>query len=252
MVMRQNIAPEPYIQELLRFVDRFRGKALDKMAGLEDKTHYRRLAGNIFSDGLIGIVASYTLGHPIEAISERFNVFLQDAEHYFEVGGQIAPDKTLDQYIDCLRILSFCYFFSAPLPSVEMIIRNSPFIGEDTLMDRLAYASIGKGDVVLDKVAFPEIYQPLINALPLTVTREAQVQNVRVFLENYYPRLKGQDVGWYESHKEKDPKFFRHFGYWVFELGALVVDVDWDDAEYRNHNFYPKDLVDWRRNNRAV
>ncbi|MDC5260008.1 DUF1911 domain-containing protein, partial [Acinetobacter baumannii] len=38
-----------------------------------------------------------------------------------------------------------------------------------------------------------------------------------------------------------------YFGYWSWEAAAVTWLLDIDDALYRDHEFYPKDLVDFAR-----
>jgi hypothetical protein len=50
---------------------------------------------------------------------------------------------------------------------------------------------------------------------------------------------------YYESHtKGRDHSFL---GYWAFEAAAVTYLLDIDDSSYRNHEFYPRDLIDFAR-----
>ena len=50
---------------------------------------------------------------------------------------------------------------------------------------------------------------------------------------------------YYESHtKGRDHSFL---GYWSFEAAAVAYVLDIDDASFRDHEFYPRDLADFAR-----
>lgn len=50
---------------------------------------------------------------------------------------------------------------------------------------------------------------------------------------------------YYESHtKGREHSFL---GYWSFEAAAVAYVLDIDDASFRDHEFYPKDLADFAR-----
>jgi hypothetical protein len=120
------------------------------------------------------------------------------------------------------------------------------------LIDRLIAASIPDHPIAMGKLTFPEVYKPLAEALSYDQTTQERTHKVEEFLRTYYPLLKKYDVTWHDDHKEEDPDFCRHAGYWIFELGALAADIGWDDTAYRDHEMYPKDLVDWKFAQRPI
>jgi len=58
---------------------------------------------------------------------------------------------------------------------------------------------------------------------------------------------------WYEMHKE-DPWYNTHLrvrgysGYWAWEVGAVVKKMNLDDSSFKDHPFYPYDMVHWQEN----
>ncbi len=247
MVVRQEYANKEFMTGYLSFIDRFRPKALAKIETISDDIHRRRLILDIFSDGLDGIIASYTLGHDISDIAQRFNVFLEDLRRYFEEGLSLANDGILEQYINCLWMLSLCYFFNASKADVMTIAERNPFTGKDWLIDRLIAAATQEYKEISNELVFPDVYKPLKDSIPLTLSQKDRDNLVTAFLSHYYESLKGKDVTWYDSHKEREAQFYRHIGYWQFELAALITDVGLDDSGFRDHPLYPRDLVDWKR-----
>lgn len=59
---------------------------------------------------------------------------------------------------------------------------------------------------------------------------------------------------WYEMHKE-DPWYNTHLrdkgysGYWAWEVGAVVKKMNLDDSSFKDHPFYPYDMVHWKKDN---
>jgi hypothetical protein len=53
-----------------------------------------------------------------------------------------------------------------------------------------------------------------------------------------------KDCYWYDGHKNLGVFFF---GYWAFEAGLVTLLWNIDDSSYRDMRFYPKDLVDFAR-----
>lgn len=49
-----------------------------------------------------------------------------------------------------------------------------------------------------------------------------------------------KDAYWYNSHKSKNNTYY---GYWCFEIGALVKIFGLDDSRIKENEYYPYDLV---------
>jgi len=247
MVVRQDYANEEFMTGYLNFIDRFRPKALKKIESLTDSTHRKRLTRNVFYDGLKGIIACYTLGFDIDVMAQRFDALLEDMRRLFAEELTLANDGILEQYINCLWLISFCYFFDAPKSDVQAIADRNPFTGKDQLIDRLLITAKNENLPLSDHLVYPKVYQPLVDLLPLTLSKEDRDKAINSFLDGYLNSLKGYDVTWLGSHKEREATYYRHVGYWQFELAALVTDIGWDDSAFREHTLYPADLVDWKR-----
>ena len=54
---------------------------------------------------------------------------------------------------------------------------------------------------------------------------------------------------YYDSHTPGREHGF--YGYWSFEAAAVSIVLDIDDAPYRDHEFYPRDLADFARSRKA-
>jgi hypothetical protein len=91
-----------------------------------------------------------------------------------------------------------------------------------------------KGEGIL----FPPVYQPLyeITRLP----KEAAEKAAADYMNN-----------WYKMHKD-DPWFNAHLkdrgygGYWAWEVAAVVKVMGLDDSSFKDHPYYPYDMVHWK------
>ena len=84
-------------------------------------------------------------------------------------------------------------------------------------------------------------YKPL--AKVTVAAPEEQPALMKEFLDNWYKNMK--PCYWYGTHTDKQGSSY--FGYWAFEAALVTVLWDIDDASYRDHLVYPKDLADWAR-----
>jgi len=246
MVMRQQYLDEEYLKGHISFLRKGHTRFHEKLT--EEIPDQHR---DILHLGLIGkdydiLNSTYTFGLPVDSMRETAANLIEDHIAYVEgSSNSLAPSNILEQYIECTWVLSFAYFFKADKADVAKIIEHIPYTGKDKLIDRLIAMSIPDHSVS-QEIVFPDVYKPLCDAMGV-YEKEGRDILVNLFLTNYYPSLKKYDVTWYDSHKEKDPEYNFHTGYWVFELAALVVAIDWDDAAFRDNLYYPKDLVDWKR-----
>lgn len=196
-----------------------------------------------FTTQLEVIFLKYTLGHEIDLIKVECQKVADYLDYHLGCRNQpLAPN--FGSYMLIVWALSTCYLFNVEWK--DGLTQKIPFSGQDGLIDRLINC-FDRSHIPTSDILFPNIYRPLLAALG-QYQDDSRNNLLTGFLSDYLSGLKHYDAAWHDSHKEKDPRYYRHFGYWVFELGALVVDIDsWDDSEFREHPLYPKDLVDWRR-----
>lgn len=75
--------------------------------------------------------------------------------------------------------------------------------------------------------------------------KEKAIQYLDEYLADWYQNNK--NALWFNSHL-KPAEELRYCGYWAFEVAALVYLLDLDDSSLHRHLFYPKDIVQWIRN----
>jgi len=71
------------------------------------------------------------------------------------------------------------------------------------------------------------------------------------YLEDWYEASRREP--YYDQHPQTDLRSGRgYYGYWSWEAAAVTWLLDIDDMSYREHQFYPKDLVDFARTQSKV
>ena len=87
----------------------------------------------------------------------------------------------------------------------------------------------------------------LVKDIIMNTNDKKYCQNtMKNYLNNWYSNNK--DTYWYDRHNKPSG----YFGYWCLEAAALTYLLDLDDSEYLDNQYYPKDLVKYARNNKAV
>jgi len=248
MVARQKEYSSPEIQEGYRqFIEEEALPTFDQT--LSDPTlDARRKDLTSFSRYKMQLelaIIKYTIGYDIEDVrneAAKVLIFLNDHLQVQRDG----LDVDIDQYILVVWTLALANIFNL---DVSVIEQDIPHLGQDLLVDRLYYAFDQSITPSLN-ILFPALFGPLCKALGV-YKKEEITDLVKQFLDGYFNGLKKYDAAWLNSHKEADPDYYTHFGYWSFELAALVLIVEWDDGEFRNHPLYPNDLIDWKRSLRT-
>ncbi|NHQ86765.1 DUF1911 domain-containing protein [Iodobacter sp. HSC-16F04] len=87
-----------------------------------------------------------------------------------------------------------------------------------------------------------DVYRPL--AKVIVSPAEERPALVKAFLDGWYKKMK--DCYWYGSHTD-EVGHSSYFGYWAFEAALVTFLWDVDDSSYRDHLYYPKDLIDFAR-----
>ncbi|MDO1517308.1 DUF1911 domain-containing protein, partial [Neisseria sp. MVDL18-041461] len=68
---------------------------------------------------------------------------------------------------------------------------------------------------------------------------------LHAYLKDWYQEMVGMSDLEYQSHLDPEQNGF--CGYWSFEAAAIAYLDDLDDTELRKYPYYPKDMVDWAR-----
>lgn len=220
------------VEALARGVSRYE-EALAK--GDLEPDHRLNLLDSTYRARLKLLVARYSRGEAINEVAAELPALLA-AFHRARVA---IPEpwnlRSLDDYVEAVWLLSLAILFDADASAFQTLVTDLGQGGKDGLYDRLV-ASRQPGAPVVEPLVHPKPYQPLLEALAATPEQAGAL--VVKFLKQYYAGMK--KASWHDTHLAADAGFF---GYWCFELAALVKVHRIDDTLFADNLYYPRDLV---------
>ncbi|HDS1219547.1 PoNe immunity protein domain-containing protein [Stenotrophomonas sp. TWI143] len=143
-------------------------------------------------------------------------------------------DLREDHYVDHLWWLAIAVsagMGSTYLARALTLIGNA---GKDRLFDEIAILLV-EDERVLGRQVLYRQYLPLMEAIASPSDRPGLVKK---FLDGWYAG--SRNVYWHGNHRDVDSGYM---GYWAFEAALVVMLFDIDDAGFRDHEYYPADLV---------
>ena len=202
----------------------------------------------------------YTAGNPIEDLIPILEKFLASEEEITkfwqknkaelnEIGYYTSPMPWFytEYYLKTLHLIALCYLLQREdlLPRLlEVILANAEddLEPDTTIEDFLDYHFKNRPDpdyVQMGKHAI------LFGEAMRGETKEEQLEELTAYLKDWYHKMVGMSDLEYQSHL--DPEQNGYCGYWAFEAAAIAYLDDLDDTELRKSPYYPKDMVDWAR-----
>jgi hypothetical protein len=223
----ENHLISPKIAQLLAAPERYQG-------------HKQQLMWGQASDALHILIARYSAGEDNASLKPyALRVFELLRDYDARTGDKLKlwePDAY--QYVMWLLSLAVLLGLEEWVPTIATWISTDPEDGQDLLVSRL----FGRLGVALpgDSLIHEKPYADLLQA---TETHgEKQQKTMADYLKRWYSGMKG--CYWYDGHENLGVFFF---GYWAFEAGLMTLLWNIDDRSYRDMRFYPKDLVDFAR-----
>jgi Domain of unknown function (DUF1911) len=197
----------------------------------------------------------YTVGTPIPELRTALGDVIASYERYqkaleaYEQIPQVAPlgFEELTDYERAMQLVSLCYLLHRRdlLPRLRALL-DPAYAGEDTVYeDLMSFDVAGRADV--DQWYHAEPYTRLVNAMYLDQP-EANAE-LKAYCEHWYKCF--EYAPWHNSHTRIEGTEGDYFGYWAFEAGAVALLYDLDDSAI-DHMVYPRDLVQWARDNKAL
>lgn len=179
---------------------------------------------------LLLAIAQYSAGESLEQV--RLSVQQAVARLAADTGAEPIALQDLEQYCLALWGLSLSIVFGDASPVFALRMA-----GQDQLMDRLLgmTGTQLRGDAPL---LHPTPYQSLMAAID---GPEDRLSAIGSYLTNWYAAL--APTSWFDQHLQQSPAFF---GYWAFELAAVVKALNISDNRFADNHFYPRDLVHQR------
>ena len=202
----------------------------------------------------------YTAGNPIEDLIPILEKFLASEEEIIkfwqqnkaelnDIGYYASPMPWCDveHYLKTLHLIALRYLLQREdlLPRLlEVILANAEddLEPDTTIEDFLDYHFKNRPDpnyVQMGKHAI------LFGEAMRGETKEEQLEELNAYLKDWYRKMVGMSDLEYQTHR--DPEQNGYCGYWAFEAAAIAYLDDLDDTELRKSPYYPKDMVDWAR-----
>ncbi|MFJ2683069.1 PoNe immunity protein domain-containing protein [Pseudomonas sp. NPDC087342] len=211
-------------------------------------THFKQLA-------LDKLLAAYTAGEEIASLIPLLEVLIEKYEARqarlaeYQNSPDISPlaiDDWPDEFEECVQVIGFCVLLHRIdlLQRFVLLIDRAGYAGDDTLYEDLLIKVLpNRHDV---DQWFHDVYSHLIRAIYAESKADA-TNFLKKYCKQWYPAFK--QAPWHDSHLQgKDGNYV---GYWAVEAGAIAFLYDIDDSDI-DHRVYPKDLVEYARNQKVL
>jgi hypothetical protein len=208
----------------------------------------------IASNRLEKLVLHYTAGDSLDQIAAQVAPVIEAFDKHNAIErrkpghARTLEITQLEAYVYMLWLLTLCTLLGHRdlVPVVLSWVDKDPEFnrGRDGLFEFIVEKLIGSKYPVERVLLHADAYRALAKA---TVSPpEERPALVQAFLKDWYKHM--DDCYWHGSHTDRGSAS-SFFGYWAFEAALVTYLWDIDDSSYRDHEFYPKDLVDYARKN---
>lgn len=253
MKKRQKFFSEKHYENFLREHDevieffktnKFKSDSVEEEASLRS-AFFQTLA-------LDRLLASYTAGENIESLVPLLEDLIDKYEARqktlaeYENSPKMSPlalDDWPDQYEEAVQVIGLCILLHRTdlLPRFVKLIDEAGYAGDDTLYEDLLKKVLPHRHDV-DRW-YHDVYTPLIQAVYIDSKEEAS-KLLKKYCQQWYPAFK--QAPWHDTHLQGEDG--NYVGYWAIEAGAIAYLYGIDDSKV-DHMVYPKDLVEYARNN---
>ncbi|MDC4797818.1 DUF1911 domain-containing protein [Acinetobacter baumannii] len=252
-----------FLNGMYSVTDGFRKYKANAKAGKMMSAGHQRL-----KDVLNLMSLQYSAGGDISFIKELYPYLLHWMEEYAETSHlyNLSPDAggryvwhislgTEDYWYIALRLICFGLLtgyadqMARIMPFIDYVEATPEGQEKDGLIERLVAPFVAGRGTPPDEARRHLPYRKLIkvfNAAP-----EQRPALILQYLESWYEASRREP--YYNQHPRADiDEGFTYYGYWSWEAAAVTWLLEIDDALYRDHEFYPKDLVDFARSQSNV
>ena len=227
------------------------------LSGEVAESKVERVKFRNFGFRLESLVAKYSKGDSIESLKESFSEIIkrmpdESAPINTKVKKRVGKETVyLDQYMvepyeRMLRLLSLAYLLDVSDADFKTVFG---VIDRDNIRDNL-YEFIIKarfpdriqaGEEEYDsKSVILKVYKNLRETATENDLPEAAKHVGKFLKKDFYHK----NTGFYDFHKSK---INLYYGYWSFESAAISAIKGVNDSNFRDNEYYPKDLVDYYR-----
>ena len=228
---------------------------------LESKHLFRYKSSEVFDYLRI----CYTAGESISLLSPMLDRIVstlevstkfwqQNKAELNEIGYYTSPMPWFytEYYLKTLHLIALCYLLQREdlLPRLlEVILANAEdgLEPDSTIEDFFYYRFKDLPDP--DYVQMND-HAVLISDAIREKDKAEKLAILNAYLKDWYREMVGMSDLEYQSHR--DPEQNGYCGYWAFEVAAIAYLDNLDDTELRKSPYYPKDMVDWAREQKRI
>lgn len=209
------------------------------------------------------ISIQYSAGGDLEFIKELYPYLLYWTEEYAETSHlyNLSPEAegryvwhislgTEDYWYIALRLICFGLLtgYADQMSRIMSIIDYTEATPEgqekDGLLERLVAPFVANRGTPPKDARRHLPYRKLIKVIDAKPEKHPEL--MLQYLEDWYEASRREP--YHDQHPQPDIRSgISYFGYWSWEAAAVTWLLNIDDATYREHQFYPKDLVDFAR-----
>ncbi|MDM1493751.1 PoNe immunity protein domain-containing protein [Acinetobacter indicus] len=214
-------------------------------------------------DALNLISLQYSAGGDLNFLTELYPYILHWTEEYAETSHlyNLSPDAggryvwhislgTEDYWYIALRLICFGLLtgYADQMSRIMTIIDYTEATPEgqekDGLIERLVAPFVTDRGIPPNDARRHLPYRKLIKVFD--AAPEKRPAMMLQYLEDWYEASRREP--YHDQHPQPDIRSgISYFGYWSWEAAAVTWLLDIDDTIYREHQFYPKDLVDFSK-----
>jgi hypothetical protein len=234
---RDTLKPPAYWDAQVRYNETSLGEFRAIIASADTAPEHReQLRHTVFRRELEQLIVRYSSGEPVPALRAAYpGVVTALADYQQEAGPAAHNFEQFDAYVYALWIVSLGILLDVDDAEFRRAVRELDNQGRDAMFDRLVALRVERQPQA-DRLMYPEPYRPLYDALD--ASGQAQTRLVLEFLDGWYGGM--QAAYWHGSHRGADAGYF---GYWCFELAALVKGLAIDDSAFADNIYYPRDFL---------
>ncbi|MDC5165836.1 PoNi-like cognate immunity protein [Acinetobacter baumannii] len=202
---------------------------------------------------------TYTAGHSIQELIPVFEKVIDGYEKQSEALALFHKSEkpsVITSQNETLNILSLAFL----LHRNDLFLRIHSLVngerdshtGEDEIINKFFKLNDSTHPTINEGNLFSLSYAKLCDVIDNVLVKSDKKHSVELldeYLSNWY-QMNRNEI-WYNSHLDLENKS-SYVGYWAFEAAALVYLLDLDDSSLYKHLFYPKDIVQWARNQTKI
>ena len=206
------------------------------------------------------MLTEYTAGFPIEEIKKRMNQIVYYCKQCLDIHRQYGQKEDImfiwgpEEWAgeEQPNIIGLCLLFER-MDWLETIKDSlNPYNDDEMYYDPSFRA--------LMNMALPTKFdpsakfakgghnfrKPLLQAI-MAESKEESLKYLNAYLAGWYEGNRKIGNLLIDTHLNQDPEYGGYIGYWSFESAAVAYLKDLDDTPLRKYLYYPRDMVDWAR-----